>query len=91
MFDKTSKDKVKTGKFNCGEPSWVISITVFTIARENLNVVPDSLSRRQVAASTFSRDLEDIHKKLGHPGITRLVHCVRTTPVRFSVQRPINC
>ena len=58
---------------------------LFTIALANLNVVLDLLSRIQVAASTYFCNLEDIHKKLGHPGITRLAHFFRTKNLPFSV------
>ena len=85
MLDKTSKGKVKNRKIQL----WRAELGCFNyrIHRRpgKLNVVPDSLSCIQVAASTYSCDLADIDKKLGHPGINRLVHFVRTKYLPFSV------
>ena len=63
MLDKTSKGKVKNRKIQL----WRTELGCFDYRlhhRQNkLNVVPDSLWRIQVAASTYSCDHEDIHKK----------------------------
>ena len=40
------------------------------------NVVPDSFNRVQCAS--ISNNLEDIHAQLCHPGVTRLLHFVKT-------------
>ena len=85
MLDKTSKGKVKNRKIQL----WRAELGCFDYRIHHrpskLNVVPDFLSRIQVAASTYSCDFADIHKKLGHPGITRLDHFVRTKNHSFFV------
>ena len=85
MFDKTGKGKVKNRKIQLRRAELGCFDYRIHHRPEKLNVVPDSLSRIQVAASTYSCDLADIHKKLAHPGITRLVHFVRTKNLPFSV------
>jgi len=55
------------------------------------NVVPDALSRScptssvtlNMAQSTLP-DLTGMHKQLGHPGVTQLLHFVRTRNLPFS-------
>ena len=48
------------------------------------NVVPDTFSR--VCSITYNGlDLSKMHQQLGHPGVTRLVHFVRTKNLPFSV------
>ena len=85
MLDKTSEGKVKNRKIQL----WRAELGCFDYRIHHrpgkLNAVPDFLSRIQVAASAYSCDLADIHKKLGHPGITRLVHFVRTKNLPFSL------
>ena len=69
MLDKTSKGKVKNRKIQlCRDELGCFDYRIHHRPGK-LNVVLDSLSRIRVAASTYSCDLEDIHKKLGHPGI----------------------
>ena len=84
MLDKTSKGKVKNRKIQLRRAE--LGCFDYRIHHRpgKLNVVPDSLFLLQITASTYSCDLEDIHKKLGHPGITRLVHFVRTKNLSFS-------
>ena len=85
MLDKTSKGKDKNRKIQL----WRAELGCFDYRVQHrpgkFNVVPDSLSRIQVAASTYSCDLAEIHKKLGHPGINRLVHFVSTKNLPFSL------
>ena len=49
------------------------------------NIVPDTLSR--VCNVMYNGlNLVEIHKLLGHPGVTRLSHFVKTTNLLFSVK-----
>ena len=50
------------------------------------NIVPDTLSR--VCSVMYNGlNLVEIHKVLGHPGVTRLSHFVKTKNLPFSVER----
>ena len=49
------------------------------------NLAPDALSRACVSIYS-TPDLFDIHQKLGHPGISRLSHFVRTKNLPFSLE-----
>ena len=48
------------------------------------NVGPDTLSGAFCSSLTESSSLEDIHNNLCHPGVTRLLHFVRTKNLPFS-------
>ena len=49
------------------------------------NVVPDTLTR--ISSIVFNGlKLQEIHNHLGHPGVTRLTHFVRTKNLPFSVE-----
>ena len=48
------------------------------------NVGPDTLSRAFCSSLTESSSFEDIHNNLCHPGVTRLLHFVRTKNLPFS-------
>ena len=50
-----------------------------------LNVVADALSRVPSIAS-FYLDLAKIHQQLGHPGVSRLSHFVRSKNLPFSTE-----
>ena len=53
-----------------------------------LNVMPNVFSRICGSASsdTFELNLSNMHETLGHPGITRLHHFVRSKNLLYSVQ-----
>ena len=48
------------------------------------NVAPDTFSR--VCAFIQSFNLDSVHQKLGHPGVTRLAHFVRMKNLPYSVE-----
>ena len=48
------------------------------------NVGPDTLSRAFGSSLSASSSLEEIHAQLCHPGVTRLLHFVRTKNLPFS-------
>ena len=49
------------------------------------NVAPDSFTRTFLAYMSIS-DLNDIHKALCHPGVTRMLHFVKTKNLLFSTE-----
>ena len=49
------------------------------------NVIPDTFSRVCSIAYNNGLDLSKMHQQLGHPGVTRLLHFVRTKNLPFSV------
>ena len=53
--------------------------------RGQQNVAPDAFSR-VCASLSSSADLDGIHKKLGHPGVSRLIHFIRMKNLPFSVE-----
>jgi len=48
------------------------------------NVAPDALSRVCGAFGQPS-DLKELHESLGHPGVSRLAHFIRSKPLPFSM------
>ena len=53
------------------------------------NHVPDTLSRA-CSITHYGLNLNEIHQQLGHPGVTRLCHFVRTKNLPFSVDEVKN-
>ena len=49
------------------------------------NLAPDALSRA-CSITPFTEDLSQLHNKLGHPGISRLSHFVRSKNLPFSTE-----
>ena len=80
MFDKTGKGKVKNRKIQLRRAE--LGCFDYRIHHRpgKLNVVPDSLSRIQVAASTYSCDRADIHKKIRKTA--QLMVCDQQIPVK---------
>ena len=85
ILDKMSNGKGKNQKIQL----WRADVDCFDYYIHHrpgkLKLVLDFLLCVQVAASTYPCDLEDIHKKLGHPGIIRFGYFVRTKNLPFSV------
>ena len=75
VFDNRKRSKIK----NSNIMLWRIELGFYSYniayKRGQQNVAPDTLSR--VCASIQSSNLDCIHQKLGHPGVTRLTHFVR--------------
>lgn len=84
MFDLTHSNKIKNEKI----ARWKIELLPYQYDIRYRpgpeNVVPDALSRPCYAAATSKLDLTILHKTLCHPGITRLLHFVRSRNLPFS-------
>ena len=84
MFDNRKRSKIKNNKIQ----SWRIELAEFSYTiqyREGKsNVVADSFTRAH--CSTVSSNLADIHAQLCHPGVTRLLHFVKSKNLPFSTE-----
>lgn len=84
IFDPTRRSKIKNAKLQL----WRLELGSFAYTIEHIpgidNVAADALSR--VCAASTHEKLCKIHRELGHPGITRLQHFVRSKNLPFSLQ-----
>ena len=84
MFDNRKRTKIKNNKIQ----SWRIELAEFSYTiryREGKsNVVADSFTRAHCSA--VASNLEDIHAQLCHPGVTRLLHFVKSKNLPFSTE-----
>ena len=85
MLDQKNRSKIKNDKIL----RWRIELSMFTFDIQyrpgKLNAVADPLSRISCCSSISSNlTLESIHRKLCHPGVTRLLHYVRSKNLPFS-------
>ena len=85
MLDPKRLGKIKNTKLQL----WRAELGNFDYQIEHrpgkLNVVGDALSRVPSIAS-FYLDLAKIHQQLGHPGVSRLSHFVRSKNLPFSTE-----
>ena len=85
MLDNCKRAFIKNNKIQC----WRLELASFSYAimyrpgRDN--VVADSSARAHCASMTTS-NLMEIHSGLCHPGVTRLLHFVRTKNLPFSAE-----
>ena len=84
MFHNRKRSKIKNNKIQ----SWRIELAEFSYTiqyREGKsNVVADSFTRAHCSA--VSSNLEDIHAQLCRPGVTRLLHFVKSKNLLFSTE-----
>ena len=86
MFDEVHKGKVKNDKIL----RWRIELSCFSYdvvyrpGKENF--AADALSRSSCSSLT-SLDLKHLHESLCHPGITRMLHFVRSKNLPFSTEQ----
>ena len=84
MLDSRRRSKIKNNKVQ----QWRMELASYSydiIYRPGKrNVGPDTLSRAFCSSLTEFSSLEDIHNNLCHPGVTRLLHFVRTKNLPFS-------
>ena len=85
MLDPKRLGKIKNTKLQL----WRAELGNFDYHIEHrpgkLDVVVDALSRVPSIAS-FYLDLAKIHQQLGHPGVSRLSHFVRSRNLSFSTE-----
>ena len=77
---KVKNDKINRWRFELSEFKYDI---VYRHGSEN--VAPDALSRACTINMDWSQ-LRDIHDSLCHPGITRLLHFIRSRNLPYSIQ-----
>ncbi|XP_065671656.1 uncharacterized protein LOC136089532 [Hydra vulgaris] len=86
MFDNRKKTKIKNSKIQC----WRMELAEFsyTISYRpgSDNVFPDALTRALCATTQPQTNLSDIHNCLCHPGVTRMLHFVKSKNLPFSTE-----
>ena len=84
MFDNRKRTKIENNKIQ----TWRMELAEFSYAikyREGKkNLVADSFTRAHCLA--LSGNLDDIHMQLCHPGLTRLLHFIKTKNHPFSIE-----
>lgn len=85
MFDQLHRSKIKNEKIM----RWRLELACFkydiVYRPGSKNATADALSRIS-AATTTGMDLMELHVALCHPGITRMIHWVRSKNLPFSVE-----
>ena len=83
MIDNRKRSKTKNNKIQ----SWRLELASFSYTVKYRpgkdNVAPDSFTRAFIASMSTS-SLSEIHNGLGHPGVTRMLHFVRSKTKPFS-------
>ena len=92
MIDARKTTKVKHNKIMC----WRLELASFSYTVRyrpgELNVGPDTLTRASCSVGAVPRSrLEDLHKELCCPGITRLWHFVRSRNLPYSLDDVRSC
>ena len=83
MLDPKGLAKIKNTKLQLSPAEWDNFDYYIEHRPGKLNVVAYALSRVASIAS-FYLDLAKIHQQLGHPGVSRLSHFVRSKNLPFS-------
>ena len=85
MFDNRKRTKVKNNKIQ----DWRLELASFSYTVEYRpgkdNVAPDSFTRA-FTASMPTTSLSEIHVALCHPGVTRMLHFVRSKNLPYSTE-----
>ncbi|XP_041360605.1 uncharacterized protein LOC121376884 [Gigantopelta aegis] len=85
MLDNRKRSKIKNNKIQ----DWRIELASFCYTVKYRpgkdNVAPDSFTRAFLSSVSTS-SLDDIHKALCHPGVTRMLHFVRSKNLPFSTE-----
>lgn len=86
MLDNRKRTKVKNNKIQ----EWRMELASFSYTIQYRpgkdNVAPDTLTRAFCCSTMPSSTLTDIHDGLCHPGVTRLLHFVRSRNLPFSTE-----
>ena len=85
MLDKKRRTKIKNNKVQ----KWHMELALFSYVIKyrsgQRNVGPDLFTRALCTVSALTLNtLQDLHKNLCHPGISRLLHFARTKNLPFS-------
>ena len=84
MLDSRRRSKIKNNKVQ----QWRLELASYSYEIKyrpgKQNVGPDTLSRAFCSSLSASSSQEDIHRQLCHPGVTRMLHFVRTKNLPFS-------
>ena len=86
MYSDNHKSKIKNDKIQ----RWRLELSCFRFdvvyrpGRENQ--AADALSRGNIASLQPTTDLVKLHDSLCHPGVTRMLHFVRSRNLAFSVE-----
>ena len=85
MLDNRKRSKIKNDKIQC----WRLELASFNYSIEyrpgQENVAADALSRAYCASTSPSK-LMQLHNDLCHPGVTRMLHYVRSKNLPFSTE-----
>ena len=83
MLDSRKRTKIKNNKIQ----QWRMELASFSYEIKyrpgERNIAPDTFTRA-FTATCFSSSLDEIHKNLCHPGVTRMLHFVRSKNLPFS-------
>ena len=83
MLDNRRRTKIKNNKIQC----WRLELASFSYNIQyrpgKKNIAPDTLTRAFCSVMSHSQ-LQDIHNGLCHPGVTRLLHFVKSKNLPFS-------
>ena len=83
MLNNRKRTEIKNNKIQC----WRLELASYSYTikyrPKKDNAAADSLTRA-FCGSTLSSNLVEIHAALCHPGVTRLLHFVRTMNLPFS-------
>ena len=84
MFDQTQRGKIKNAKIQ----TWRAELGMYSYHvkyRPGVdNVAPDALSRVCGAIGQHS-NLKGLHESLGHPGVSRFAHFIRSEHLPYSM------
>ena len=85
MIDNRKRSKIKNNKIQ----SWRLELASFRYTVKyrpgKNNVTPDSFTRAFIASMSTS-SISEINNGLGHPGVTRMLHFVRSKNIPFSTE-----
>ena len=85
MVDNRKRTKIKNSEIQC----WRVELAEFSYTVSYRpgpdNVVPDALTRSYCATVSHT-NLTDIHRSLCHPGVTRMLHFVKSRNLPFTTE-----
>ncbi|XP_068229407.1 uncharacterized protein [Palaemon carinicauda] len=84
MLDSRKRTKIKNNKIQ----EWRLELASYSYTIQyrpgKQNIAPDTLTRAYCCSISSMSSLTDIHENLCHPGVTRLLHFVRSKNLPFS-------